>query len=99
MRQESVEPRLERVARTPMDTSSGGWRFARLLLPCLLGLATLTGCCGVRGARLTDWWCNGFKVGPNYSRPAAPVASQWVDYADPRGKSEAQQRGPWGAVF
>ena len=51
---------------------------------------TLTGCCHVPGARCRDWWRNGFKVGPNYCPPAAPVASEWIDYADPRVKSEEE---------
>jgi NodT family efflux transporter outer membrane factor (OMF) lipoprotein len=96
---ESADPQVQHVAPTRADGPPAGWRFARLLLPCLLGLATLTGCCGVRGTRLTDWWCNGLKVGPNYSRPMAPVASQWIDYADPRVKSEERQLGQWWTVF
>jgi NodT family efflux transporter outer membrane factor (OMF) lipoprotein len=66
---------------------------------CLLAMLLLSGCCWVPGGRLRDWWCNGFKVGPNYSRPATPVASEWVDYADPRVKSEEQQLGQWWTVF
>jgi NodT family efflux transporter outer membrane factor (OMF) lipoprotein len=70
------------------------------LLPCLLAVATLlSGCCHVPGGRCKDWWHNGLKVGPNYSRPAAPVASQWIDYADPRVKSEEQQLCHWWTVF
>jgi NodT family efflux transporter outer membrane factor (OMF) lipoprotein len=42
---------------------------------------------------------NGFKVGPNYCPPAAPVASQWIDYADPRVKDEEQQLAQWWSIF
>jgi NodT family efflux transporter outer membrane factor (OMF) lipoprotein len=38
-------------------------------------------------------------VGPNYGRPAAPVAADWIDYADPRVMSEEQQLGQWWTVF
>ena len=46
-----------------------------------------------------DWWRNGFKVGPNYCPPAAPVASQWIDYADPRVKEEEEHLAHWWTVF
>src|SRR5262249_40773079 len=41
----------------------------------------------------------GFKVGPNYSRPPAPVASEWIDYKDPRVKSEHPNLFEWWRVF
>ena len=34
----------------------------------------LAGCTSTR-----EYFANGFKVGPNYCRPAAPVADQWID--------------------
>jgi len=37
-----------------------------------------SGCTG-----LDQWACNLFKVGPDYFRPAAPVADQWIDSEDP----------------
>lgn len=51
------------------------------------------------GCRLAEWYDNGFKVGPNYARPAAPVASEWIDYQDPRLKSEEQALSEWWRVF
>ena len=80
-------------------TSPGGRQLSRLLLLCMLGIVFFSGCCRVPGGRLRDWWCNGFKVGPNYSQPPAPVASEWIDYANPRVKSEEQQLGAWWTVF
>jgi NodT family efflux transporter outer membrane factor (OMF) lipoprotein len=65
----------------------------------LLAVVLVPGCCWVPGGRCRDWWCNGWKVGPNYSRPAAPVASTWIDYADPRVKSEEQQLSQWWTIF
>jgi NodT family efflux transporter outer membrane factor (OMF) lipoprotein len=65
----------------------------------MLTLALLSGCCYLPGGSCRDWWRNGFKVGPNYCPPAAPVASQWIDYEDPRVKSEEQQLSEWWTVF
>jgi NodT family efflux transporter outer membrane factor (OMF) lipoprotein len=65
----------------------------------MLTLAVFSGCCHLPGGSCRDWWRNGFKVGPNYCPPAAPVASQWIDYEDPRVKSEEQQLSAWWTVF
>jgi len=78
--------------------SDSGYLISGLSL-LLLSISLFTGCCRVPGGRCTDWWRNGFKVGPNYSRPPAPVASQWIDYADPRIKSEEQCLCCWWSVF
>jgi NodT family efflux transporter outer membrane factor (OMF) lipoprotein len=45
-----------------------------------LALALLAGGC----TTLREWVHNGFKVGPNFHQPEAPVASAWIDSADPR---------------
>src|SRR5579871_6833463 len=39
---------------------------------CLLILLVAGGC-----TSLGEWWHNGFKVGPNYQAPPAPVKPQW----------------------
>ncbi|MEZ6073640.1 MAG: hypothetical protein R3C10_26020 [Pirellulales bacterium] len=57
---------------------------ALLSVCCLL----VTGCGGVRGISLTDWARNGFKVGPEYRRPAVEVAPQWIDFNNPKVISE-----------
>jgi outer membrane protein TolC len=74
-----------------------GW-FPRTLRKLLLSapvVAALTG----SGCQLEQWVHNGFKVGPNYSRPAAPVASEWIDYRDARVKSEKKDLSEWWRVF
>jgi outer membrane protein TolC len=58
-------------------------------------LATLLG----TGCSLRQWVDNGFKVGPNYCKPPAPVESDWIDYRDPRVKSEAPDLAEWWHVF
>jgi NodT family efflux transporter outer membrane factor (OMF) lipoprotein len=42
---------------------------------------------------------NGFKVGPNYSRPPAPIAPEWIDAADERVRSESDDLSAWWRVF
>ncbi len=44
---------------------------------------------------------NGFKVGPNYGRPPAPVATNWIDSADPRVRrdGEPDHFADWWAEF
>jgi NodT family efflux transporter outer membrane factor (OMF) lipoprotein len=42
---------------------------------------------------------NGFKVGPNYRRPPAPVAPNWIDAADPRVRTESDDLSKWWTVF
>lgn len=74
-------------------------RAQNTLILGILAMAVYSGCCYVPGGRCRDWWCNGFKVGPNYSRPAAPVTSQWIDYANPRVKGDEEQLTAWWTVF
>lgn len=42
---------------------------------------------------------NGFKVGPNYCKPAAPIANEWIDYEDPRVVSAPQNHWAWWRNF
>jgi NodT family efflux transporter outer membrane factor (OMF) lipoprotein len=44
---------------------------------------------------LSHWAHNDFKVGPNYTRPPAPVAETWIDYRDPRVKSQEVDLSEW----
>lgn len=64
------------------------WRQA-FVLTALLGA----------GCNLPQWVRNGFKVGPNYLRPQAPVASEWIDYRDPRVKSQEADITEWWRAF
>jgi len=56
--------------------SASGPRTLFLVVALLSTLST--GCSTWR-----QYFANGLKVGPNYSRPAAPVADQWIDASDP----------------
>ncbi len=52
------------------------------------------------GCALPQWYHNGFKVGPNYRKPAAPVESSWIDYQrDPRVSEAPADTAAWWTVF
>jgi outer membrane protein TolC len=42
---------------------------------------------------------NGFKVGPNYRTPVAPVAPTWIDDTDKRIRTESDDLSKWWKVF
>jgi len=46
-----------------------------------------------------DYVRNGFKVGPNYVTPPAPVAKHWIDADDVRLRSEEGNLSTWWRVF
>jgi NodT family efflux transporter outer membrane factor (OMF) lipoprotein len=48
---------------------------------------------------LSDYIHNGFKVGPNYARPPAPVAEHWIDADDKRVRSDTEDDSHWWTVF
>ena len=77
-----------------LDALPQRWRRGRrlLLLPALVLM--LSGC-----GSLTNWYHNGFKVGPEYGRPAAPVADAWLDAYDQRVRSELPNNPLWWEVF
>jgi NodT family efflux transporter outer membrane factor (OMF) lipoprotein len=61
---------------------------------CLLVLICTTGCTGVH-----EYVHNGFKVGPNYKRPAVPVADEWIDSKNPQISSVPGNYRSWWQVF
>jgi NodT family efflux transporter outer membrane factor (OMF) lipoprotein len=62
-------------------------------------LLVATGCTPAPHSSLIDWVHNGFKVGPNYCPPAAPVASNWIDAGDGRVRVDPAQDCAWWTVF
>ena len=48
---------------------------------------------------LEEYVQNGFKVGPNYRRPPAPVAPKWIDATDVRVRSQSDDLSKWWTVF
>ncbi len=68
---------------------------ASLLLAAIVAISvSLCGC-----TSLSDYVHNGFKVGPNYCRPAAPVAKTWIDANDARVKTDEVDLSRWWTVF
>jgi NodT family efflux transporter outer membrane factor (OMF) lipoprotein len=65
-----------------------------VVMAAILVVMSCTGCTSFK-----DYVHNGFKVGPNYHPPAAPVAKQWIDAADVRVRSERDDLCRWWAVF
>ncbi|MHB1038100.1 MAG: TolC family protein, partial [Pirellulales bacterium] len=64
----------------------------RMILAALV--VVCTGCTSWR-----DYIHNGFKVGPNYSRPAAPIADEWIDSKNPAVKSQPANDAAWWQTF
>ena len=65
-----------------------------LLASCLV---VNTGCSTYSNCR--EWVHNGFKVGPEYCKPAAPVAEDWIDADDQRVSSGTAQTADWWLTF
>ena len=65
----------------------------RLFALLLVG-SMLSGC-----TSLPEYVRNGFKVGPNYAKPPAPVAPQWIDADDVRVRSDSDDLSQWWKVF
>jgi NodT family efflux transporter outer membrane factor (OMF) lipoprotein len=68
------------------------WRQA-LAVVFLAALAT----CGCTSP--ADYIRNGFKVGPNYAKPPAPVGDKWIDTGDKRLDSQTPANVEWWKVL
>src|SRR5262249_17321690 len=84
------------------DLLGTGWEEHMKPRPCrgpwVVGLAAallLNSGCITTGP--LEWVRNGFKVGPNYCKPPAPVAPEWIE-ADPPGVQNRTLED-WWAVF
>lgn len=64
---------------------------------CLIVAMGTLSACGC--ASWSQYVHNGFKVGPNYGRPLAPVAETWIDAADERVRSESPDDERWWNAF
>ncbi|MFO7902883.1 MAG: efflux transporter outer membrane subunit [Planctomycetota bacterium] len=81
-------------SRNSRPSRSLSLRGADLLLIPMLISVLLTGC-----GTMKNWARNGFKVGPEYGRPAAPVSEEWIDDYDERISAELPQNPMWWEVF
>src|SRR5260221_8922674 len=58
--------------------SNAAW-FTKLRNLCSVAVLVASLTAGGCTTSLREWCHNGFKVGPNYATPPAPVAPQWID--------------------
>ncbi len=75
-----------------MSHSAGTRRGRARVAAVLAALTLLAGGC----TTLDEWAAHGFKVGPNYHEPPAPVAAGWIDAADPRVVAAPPDDAWWG---
>lgn len=61
----------------------------------IVGLGGSTGCM----TSFKEYVHNGFKVGPNYCKPAVPVSDEWIEARDTRLSSEPVDLRDWWGVF
>ena len=73
----------------------GPWLSVMLLASCLI----ISSGCSTYYCSCRDWVRNGFKVGPEYCKPAAPVATDWIDADDERINSSPAEASSWWSVF
>jgi NodT family efflux transporter outer membrane factor (OMF) lipoprotein len=74
-----------------------GWigRY-RVCVALLMAAGLASGC----ASSLHNWVANGFKVGPNYCQPGAPLEAQWIDFhRDERIRDESPDTSSWWTVF
>ncbi|WP_231617394.1 efflux transporter outer membrane subunit [Novipirellula aureliae] len=64
----------------------------------LIGFATMFTGCAHTGS-LRNYVDNGYKVGPEYCKPAAPIADTWIDEYDQRVRAELPNYADWWASF
>lgn len=87
--------KMSKLADCRQVSATERQRARRTLLMWLAATAfTGTGC-----TRLRQWRRNGYKVGPNYTPPSAPIAPGWVDAGDPHVKNDPIQDCGWWSVF
>ncbi len=48
---------------------------------------------------MREWWDNGLKVGPNYCRPDASVADEWIDQENALLQSRPSDHPDWWTAF
>jgi NodT family efflux transporter outer membrane factor (OMF) lipoprotein len=88
-----------RVSRTEAGKRSCGMRRGLASIVGGLLLCALAGCSSFGGTSLSQWWRNGFKVGPNYGKPVAQVADDWIDSNDARVINAPADYANWWQTF
>jgi NodT family efflux transporter outer membrane factor (OMF) lipoprotein len=62
-------------------------------------IATLAAIAAGGCTSVSEYVHNGFKVGPNYAPPQAPVARNWIDADDVRVRTQCDDLSKWWVVF
>ena len=75
----------------PQRTLRSGPALILFVAACLL---MLTGC-----STMKNWAHNGFKVGPEYGRPAAPVSDAWIEAYNEKIATELPNNPMWWEAF
>jgi NodT family efflux transporter outer membrane factor (OMF) lipoprotein len=90
---------MERPLRRAHERKPGlrARRRRRAALTGLVLAASLPVGCVPDGLR--QYVRNGFKVGPEYCKPPAPVAATWIQADDPRVYGPSPQDGAWWRAF
>jgi NodT family efflux transporter outer membrane factor (OMF) lipoprotein len=83
-----------RPSHVPRPLASPTRFKSACLVLAIASLAVASGCAGVG-----RWAEKGFKVGPDYGSPPAPVADNWIDYENPDIASVPADYGNWWNVF
>ncbi len=89
---------LRALKKLATGSSAEPWRQSKrggrpIVFSVLLALALQTGCAYTGNVR--DYVSNGFKVGPQYCKPGAPVADDWIDSYDERVSLELPAYPDW----
>jgi outer membrane protein TolC len=78
-------------------TPSGQWIMPRTGIGFAVSVIVAISLCGC--TPFSEYIQNGFKVGPNYGKPSAPVAMDWIDVKDKRLRREPDDLSQWWKVF
>lgn len=81
-----------RLKMTARRCATGLGRIGVLLTLLSAGLSS--GC-----TSLSQWWANGFRVGPNYVEPQAVVPESWESTNDPRLRGDQEPLAAWWTQF
>jgi NodT family efflux transporter outer membrane factor (OMF) lipoprotein len=92
---EAEDPRVRVGLTIGQQSGLQGPSMNRPITWCSVALLFLAGGCVTTGP--LDWVHNGFKVGPNYSKPPAPVAQEWIEARN--AQVQARHIEDWWVVF
>src|SRR5687767_15410878 len=86
-------PDLTRLQVMWISTPKSSRRLAFFVF-CGLSMLMNTGC-----TSLSEYVRNGLKVGPNYQKPPAPVADDWIDSKSQGVNVASKDLKDWWTVF